>query len=211
MSWQMQAQHIEMESELDSVSYAVGLNVAGSLAQGGIDTLNIDMVIAGLMAVMNNEEALLDKATANKIVNDYVMGLREQKAAGVIKEGRDFLAANAKRNGVVTTASGLQYEVVVQGEGPVPTAASKVTTHYKGTLIDGTVFDSSYDRGNPATFDVTRVIKGWTEALQLMPQGSKWKLYIPYELAYGDRAAGPKIPPYSTLIFEIELLEVVTP
>jgi len=132
----------------------------------------------------------------------------EKKAGPAIEEGRKFLAENGKKPGVITTASGLQYEVLTAGTGETPKLTDKVTTHYKGTLINGKQFDSSYDRGEPATFPVSGVIKGWTEALQLMKVGDKWKLYIPYDLAYGERGAGRDIPPYSTLIFEIELLKV---
>ena len=126
-----------------------------------------------------------------------------------IEKGENFLAENGKREGVVTTKSGLQYEIIKKGNGATPTANDKVRVHYHGTLIDGTVFDSSIDRGEPAEFGVSQVIKGWTEALQLMPVGSKWKLYIPYDLAYGDREVSEEIKPYSTLIFEVELLDIV--
>ena len=126
----------------------------------------------------------------------------------VIEEGINFLRENGKREGVTTLASGLQYEVINDGTGPKPTIEDNVTTHYHGTLIDGTVFDSSVDRGEPASFPVGGVIKGWTEALQLMSVESKWKLYVPYELAYGERGAGPQIGPYSTLIFEVELISI---
>ena len=126
-----------------------------------------------------------------------------------IEKGENFLAENGKREGVVTTTSGLQYEIIKKGNGATPTANDKVRVHYHGTLIDGTVFDSSIDRGEPAEFGVSQVIKGWTEALQLMPVGSKWKLYIPYDLAYGDKEVSEEIKPYSTLIFEVELLDIV--
>ena len=125
-----------------------------------------------------------------------------------IDEGRKFLEENSKKEGVITLASGLQYEVITNGSGDKPKLEDNVTTHYHGTLIDGTVFDSSVDRGEPASFPVGGVIKGWTEALQLMSVGSKWKLYVPYDLAYGERGAGPQIGPYSTLIFEVELLSI---
>ena len=143
-------------------------------------------------------EAEMKKAEENKIIY-----------GDNIEKGENFLAENGKREGVVTTKSGLQYEIIKKGNGATPTANDKVRVHYHGTLIDGTVFDSSIDRGEPAEFGVSQVIKGWTEALQLMPVGSKWKLYIPYDLAYGDREVSEEIKPYSTLIFEVELLDIV--
>ena len=143
-------------------------------------------------------EAEMKKAEENKIIY-----------GDNIEKGENFLAENGKREGVVTTKSGLQYEIIKKGNGATPTANDKVRVHYHGTLIDGTVFDSSIDRGEPAEFGVSQVIKGWTEALQLMPVGSKWKLYIPYDLAYGDREVSEEIKLYSTLIFEVELLDIV--
>jgi FKBP-type peptidyl-prolyl cis-trans isomerase FklB len=125
-----------------------------------------------------------------------------------MEDGKKFLADNSKRENVITLPSGLQYEIIKAGEGPKPNLEDKVTTHYHGTLIDGTVFDSSVDRGEPASFPVNGVIKGWTEALQLMPVGSKWKLFVPYDLAYGERGTGPQIGPYTTLIFEVELISI---
>lgn len=156
--------------------------------------------------------------TARIVVDDsrsFIMTYVEKAIAieaetdSVAVAGKEFLAENAKKEGVVTTESGLQYEIITEGTGEIPTSASTVKVHYHGTLIDGSVFDSSVERGEPATFGVTRVIKGWTEALQLMPVGSKWKLYIPQDLAYGSDSRNPKIPAYSTLIFEVELLEIV--
>ena len=132
----------------------------------------------------------------------------EKKAGPVLEEGKQFLAENGKKANIKTTASGLQYEVITSGTGATPKLTDKVTTHYKGTLINGKQFDSSYDRGEPATFPVNGVIKGWTEALQLMKEGDKWRLYIPYDLAYGERGAGKDIPPFATLIFDIELIKV---
>ena len=142
-------------------------------------------------------------------INTQIQARREEEAKVLAAEGESFLAENALRPEVTVTASGLQYEVITTGEGEKPTAESTVRTHYHGTLINGTVFDSSYDRGQPAEFPVGGVIKGWTEALQMMAVGSKWRLYVPHDLAYGERGAGASIAPYSTLVFDVELLEII--
>lgn len=200
---------------MDSLSYSLGVLLAQNLKSQGFDKLDEASFQAAFRDVMAGKEPAIDAQQANMVIQQYMMQQQQAKEAEqmkqyepVIAEGEAFLAENAKREGVVSLPSGLQYEVLVPGDGPKPTAKDKVTVHYHGTLIDGTVFDSSVDRGQPATFGVGQVIKGWTEALQLMPQGSKWKLYIPYDLAYGSRAAGPTIGPYSTLVFEVELLKV---
>ena len=142
-----------------------------------------------------------------KVQQEKLQANRKAKAEKLTKAGREFLAANAKKPGIITTPSGLQYEVLTQGTGDVPQKTDKVKVHYEGKLIDGTVFDSSIQRGEPAVFGLNQVIKGWTEGLSLMPVGSKWRLYVPQELGYGERQAG-KIPPYSTLIFDVELLGI---
>ena len=201
--------HSPMNNEIDSVSYAVGMNIASSLKNGGIDTLNHKLFMEAMMDVMEYNHVKLDAELSNKIVNDYVTRAKAEKSKEATAEGTAFLAANASKPGVKTTPSGLQYKVITQGEGDVPVDGQRVKTHYSGTLINGKKFDSSYDRGQPATFGVNQVIKGWTEALKMMPTGSKWELYIPYNLAYGERAMGENIPAYSTLIFTIELLEIV--
>ena len=145
---------------------------------------------------------------AGQLVNNHLAELKEKKAQAVKGDGEKFLEENKKREGVVTLTSGLQYQILKAGTGEKPLATDKVTTHYHGTFLDGKVFDSSVDRGQPAQFPVNRVIPGWTEALQLMPVGSKWKLWIPYNLAYGEKGYPPKIPPYSALIFEVELISI---
>jgi FKBP-type peptidyl-prolyl cis-trans isomerase FklB len=205
---QAQHTHTELNNELDSVSYAIGMNIASSFKAGGIDSLNFDVFLAGVKDILIENHAVLDENSANTVVKKYVSNIQKEASTAAIQEGADFLARNASAEGVTVTPSGLQYKVIRQGDGPKPTAASKVTTHYKGTLVNGKVFDSSYDRGTPTSFNVGGVIKGWTEALQMMPVGSKWILYIPQNLAYGERAVGANIPPYSTLIFEIELLSM---
>jgi len=176
----------------------------GLLGVAGLET-NYDMIKQGFVNGLYNYTAPMDAATAN----DYVQTVLNNKKYGEAKvAGEQFLQENALREEVEVTESGLQYEVLVQGKGPKPTAEQTVKVHYEGTLIDGTVFDSSYQRGEPIEFPLNGVIKGWTEGLQLMPVGSKYKLYIPYELGYGDRGAGQSIPPYATLIFTVELLEI---
>ena len=176
----------------------------GLLGISGLET-NYDLIKQGFINGLYNYTEQFDMQSANAYVEEVINALKygETKA-----EGEKFLQENALREGVKTTESGLQYEVLVQGKGPKPTAEQTVKVHYEGTLIDGTVFDSSYQRGEPIEFPLNGVIKGWTEGLQLMPKGSKYKLYIPYELGYGERGAGQSIPPYATLIFTVELLEI---
>ena len=196
------------DNPMDSLSYSLGVLVAQNLKQQGFEGVDAEVVAKGISDVLNNSKLAIDEAQANMVIKHY---LQEQKAAKYkdnLEAGKQFLAKNAKKDGVTTLPSGLQYSIIKQGEGPVPTRSDKVKTHYHGTLIDGTVFDSSVERGEPISFPVTGVIAGWTEALQLMPVGSKWKLYIPYDLAYGERGAGPTIGPYTTLIFEVELLDI---
>jgi FKBP-type peptidyl-prolyl cis-trans isomerase len=199
---------IDLTSKVDSASYAIGMQIGQNFAQQGLDTImNIDLIIAGLKDQIA-KEAKLDIAQTDKIVNDFFMEQQKSASSGKIKEGEDFLKENGKREGVVTTASGLQYEVITMGTGPKPTISSTVKTHYRGTLLNGTEFDSSYKRNEPISFPLNGVIKGWTEGLQLMPVGSKFKFYIPYHLAYGERGAGQLIGPYETLIFEVELIAI---
>ena len=195
-------------TKMDSVSYSLGVLVAQNLKQQGLDAVDATSFANGFEAALKGDSLKIDVNTANETVQQYMQAQQSKKFEKNISEGKKFLEENAKRPGVTTLPSGLQYEVLKAGTGPKPTADDQVTVHYTGTLLDGTVFDSSVERGEPATFGVTQVIPGWVEALQLMPVGSKWKLYIPYDLAYGERAAGPTIGPYSTLIFEVELLEI---
>jgi len=159
--------------------------------------------------VMEEKPLQISIQEAQNIINRYFQQIQEKAHAANIEAGKQFLAENAKRSGVVTTASGLQYEVITEGKGSIPSASDQVQVHYHGTLINGEVFDSSVRRGEPATFGVTQVISGWVEALQLMPVGSKWKLYIPSDLAYGAQGAGQAIGPHTTLVFEVELLAIV--
>jgi len=198
-----------LKTKLDSVSYAIGQDIGSSLKAQGLDHLNTALLMKAIQDVTKDQPLLLTKAQCDMSISEYLQQLKAEKVTKNKMAGQQFLAANKRKPGMVTLPSGLQYQVIKEGTGPRPTATDRVKTHYQGTLIDGTIFDSSVQRGEPVTFQVGGVIKGWTEALQLMPVGSKWKLFIPAELAYGDRQAGPKIPPGSTLIFEVELLEIV--
>jgi FKBP-type peptidyl-prolyl cis-trans isomerase len=191
----------------DSVSYAIGLSVANFYKQQGITSVNPAMVSKAIDDILAGKKSLLDDATANTCMNVYMNRMQEQKSKVVIEEGKAFLAKNKTKAGVKTTATGLQYEVIKEGTGVKPTAQDSVTCHYRGTFINGTGFDNSYDRGQPITFYLGRVIAGWTEALQLMPVGSKYKIYVPYTLGYGPTDYNG-IPGGSALIFEIELLDV---
>lgn len=191
----------------DSASYAVGLSVANFYKQQGISKLNSAIVARAINDVALNKKTAITDAAANECLMRYSNNAQQAKSKPNITAGETFLAANKTKTGVKTTASGLQYEVLKQGAGPTPAATDTVVCNYRGTLIDGTEFDNSYKRGEPISFPVGGVIRGWTEALQLMPAGSKYKLYIPQDLAYGTNDVG-SIPAGSVLIFEVELLEV---
>ena len=199
---------VDMEDEKQKLSYALGSNIAQSLKSQGLDDLDTDVFLQAMLDVKSDSSKMSDQ-DAQTVIQTVMQKKQQAKAEEATKEGREFLAKNATREGVKVLPSGLHYEVLVAGSGAVPAASDQVKVHYHGTLIDGTVFDSSVLRCEPATFGVTQVIQGWVEALQLMPTGSKWKLFIPYQLAYGERGAGGKIGPYSTLVFEVELLEIV--
>ena len=200
---------VKLENELDSVSYSLGVNIGENINKQ-FEEYSLDNFIAGMKGVLNNEEdPKISGEQATAIIQGYFTKKQGQESESMIEEGRKFLETNASKEGVTVLESGLQYEVLAQGDGiNMPKLEDNVTTHYHGTLMDGTVFDSSVDRGEPASFPVNGVIKGWTEALQLMSVGSKWKLYVPYDLAYGERGAGPQIGPYSTLVFEVELISI---
>ena len=194
---------------MDKFSYAIGLGIGQNLLSMGAQGINVEDFAQAIADVLNRKETAIIHNEARDIVNQYFAELEAKMNAENIEKGKAFLAENAKREGVVTLPSGLQYEVITEGTGIKPSANDQVKCHYEGTLIDGTLFDSSVKRGQPAVFGVSQVIKGWVEALQLMPEGSKWKLYIPSELGYGSQQAGEMIPPYSTLIFEVELIKVI--
>ncbi|MDO9154824.1 MAG: FKBP-type peptidyl-prolyl cis-trans isomerase [Paludibacter sp.] len=194
---------------MEKISYALGLSLGNNLLNSGITNLNFAKLLNGIQDVMEQNKPELSYDEAQTVINDYFQELQSEAGEGAQKEGNKFLEANAKRPEVVTLSSGLQYEILTEGNGAIPKASDKVKVHYHGTLIDGNVFDSSVNRGEPATFGVTQVIAGWVEALQLMTVGSKWKLCIPSDLAYGAQGAGKQIGPHTTLVFEVELLAIV--
>ena len=194
---------------MDKFSYAIGLGIGQNLLSMGAQGINVEDFAQAIADVLNRNELAMSHNEAREIVNKYFMELEEKMNAENIAKGKAFLAENAKKEGIITLPSGLQYEVITEGNGKKPSATDRVKCHYEGTLIDGTLFDSSIKRGQPAVFGVNQVIKGWVEALQLMSEGSKWRLFIPSELGYGAQQAGEMIPPHSTLIFEVELIEVL--
>jgi FKBP-type peptidyl-prolyl cis-trans isomerase len=204
------------KTEMDKVSYIIGTQIGGNMKKAEVD-INLELLMQGIKDTLEGKEPALDQAEMQKVYSAWQQEMREKQIAKQKKEAADnlaagtaFLEANKAKEGVKVLPSGLQYKVITEGTGNIPTADDKVKTHYRGTLIDGTEFDSSYKRGTPAEFPVKGVIKGWVEALQLMKEGAKWELYIPANLAYGERGR-PGIPANSTLIFEIELLEIVKP
>lgn len=201
-----------LKTEADTASFYVGYFYGKGMIQNGMQDADMKAVIAGMNTALQNKEAPANDMEIRMFLNKYAQKAMMAKAEKSLKAGEEFLAANAKKEGVKTTESGLQYKIEVEGSGATPADTSVVRVHYKGTLIDGTEFDSSYKRGEPTEFPVNRVIKGWTEALQLMPVGSKWTLYIPSNLAYGQMGTqGGPIGPNETLIFEVELIDIVTP
>ncbi|MBQ2291009.1 MAG: FKBP-type peptidyl-prolyl cis-trans isomerase [Paludibacteraceae bacterium] len=193
---------------MDKISYALGLSMGQNLLGSGVTSLNYADLAAGIKDVLEKNQPQISYQEAQTVLNKFFSELEEKLAGEAKASGEAFLAENAKREGVKVTDSGLQYEVLEETIGQKPKATDKVRVHYEGTLIDGTVFDSSYKRGESITFGLDQVIKGWTEGLQLMSIGSKYKLYLPYQLAYGERGAGANIPPYSALIFTVELLGI---
>ena len=194
---------------MDKFSYAIGLGIGQNLLSMGAQGINVEDFAQAIADVLNRKETAISHNEAREIVNKYFAELEEKMNAENIEKGKAFLAENAYKEGIVTLPSGLQYEVITEGNGKKPSATDRVKCHYEGTLIDGTLFDSSIKRGQPAVFGVNQVIRGWVEALQLMSEGSKWRLFIPSELGYGAQQAGEMIPPHSTLIFEVELIEVL--
>ena len=196
------------ETEMEKVSYSLGVNVATGVKAQGLDTIDANAVAKAFNDVFEGNDLDISEEESMKVLQDYFGKLQAAKQAESSEAGSAYLAENAAKKGVITTESGLQYEVLTTGTGAKPTAADQVTVHYHGMLTDGTVFDSSVDRGERAQFGVTQVIPGWIEALQLMSVGDKWKLTIPSELAYGDRGAGGLIGPGATLVFEVELLGI---
>ena len=194
---------------MDKFSYAIGLGIGQNLLSMGAQGINVEDFAQAISDVLNRKETAISHNEAREIVNKYFEELEAKMNAENIEKGKAFLAENAKKEGVVTLPSGLQYQVLQEGNGKKPSATDRVKCHYEGTLIDGTLFDSSIKRGQPAVFGLNQVIKGWTEGLQLMGEGAKYRFFIPSQLGYGAQQAGEMIPPHSTLIFDVELIEVL--
>ncbi|MCF6366956.1 MAG: FKBP-type peptidyl-prolyl cis-trans isomerase [Bacteroidales bacterium] len=203
----------------DSLSYAIGQDIANNFKQSKLDSIDINILSKAMKDFFAEDTSIMTKEEVSKTLTAFSMKMRAEQEAKQLEQnkiqfkaeleaGQKFLEENAAKEGIITTESGLQYKVIKEGKGATPTVSDKVKVHYEGTLIDGTKFDSSYDRGEPAEFGVTQVIKGWTEALQLMKEGSIYELYIPYQLAYGERGSG-SIKPFSTLIFKVELISII--
>jgi len=199
---------VVLKTLLDSACYAMGLSAATFYKEQGIKTINTEILSRAIKDVLKGEQPLMDDATINNVMNKLMTQIQEESIRPAIDSGNAFLKRNKLKPGVKTTASGLQYEVITEGTGIKPTANDSVTCHYRGTLLNGTEFDASYNRGEPITFHLSGVIRGWTEGVQLMSEGSKYKFYVPYTLGYGSFDNGP-IPGGSLLIFEVELLKVI--
>ncbi len=200
---------------MDKLSYALGIGIGSQLAGMGAKELNIDDFAQAIKDVISGSELKVDNGEAQTLVQNFFQEQEAKQQAAAAEAGKAakaageaFLAENGKKDGVVTLPSGLQYQVLKEGNGKKPSATDQVVCHYEGTLIDGTVFDSSYQRNQPATFGLNQVIPGWTEGVQLMQEGAKYRFFIPYNLAYGERGAGAQIPPFATLVFDVELKEV---
>lgn len=203
----------KFETVEQKVSYGIGRQMGDQLKQSPFKDIQLDAFVAGITDAIKGKPAQVENSVVKEAFEEVNKRIEASKAGDKEKhgaEGEKFLAENAEREGVTVLESGLQYEVLTAGSGATPTASSKVSTHYEGKLIDGKVFDSSYQRGQPADFPVNGVIAGWTEALQLMEEGSKWRLYVPYHLAYGEKGAGGLIGPYATLIFDVELISILS-
>ena len=201
---------------MDKISYALGLGIGRQLLQMGANELSIDDFSQAIKDVIGGAELKVNDTEAQQIVQDFFQKQEEKQRAAAAEKGKTakvdgekYLAENAQKEGVVTLPSGLQYQVLREGNGKKPKATDQVKCHYEGMLVDGTMFDSSVQRGEPATFPLNGVIAGWTEGLQLMQEGAKYRFFIPYQLGYGERGAGSSIPPFATLVFDVELIEVV--
>ena len=200
---------------MDKLSYALGIGIGSQLAGMGAKELNIDDFAQAIKDVISGSELKVDNAEAQTLVQNFFQEQEAKQQAAAAEAGKvakaageAFLAENGKKDGIVTLPSGLQYQVLKEGNGKKPSATDQVVCHYEGTLIDGTVFDSSYKRNEPATFGLNQVIAGWTEGVQLMSEGAKYRFFIPYNLAYGERGAGAQIPPFAALVFDVELIQV---
>lgn len=194
---------------MDKISYALGLGIGHQLKNMGIENFSVEDFAQSIKDVMEDKATAMTSQEAQALLNTYFQEKQKAESQKAINEGKAFLEENAKKEGVVTTKSGLQYEILTEGTGKQPKATDTVRCHYEGSLINGSVFDSSYKRGEPAEFGLSQVIPGWTEGVQLMKEGAKYRFYIPYLLGYGENGAGSSIPPYSTLIFDVELIKVL--
>ncbi|AHM60295.1 peptidyl-prolyl isomerase [Flammeovirgaceae bacterium 311] len=199
---------VDLNNKHTKASYAIGVMIATNLESQEMDSLDIEAVVVAFHDVLKDQELKLPRQEAESTIQQYMQEMMDAKKTKAIEEATAYLDNNKKKEGIQETESGLQYKVIKQGSGKSPGPKDRVKVHYTGMLTDGTVFDSSVERGEPITFGVNQVIPGWTEALQLMKEGDKWTIYIPYELAYGERGAGRDIPPYSTLVFDVELLKI---
>lgn len=199
----------KLTGELEKFSYSLGMSIAGNLIQSGVKTVNPEIFLEAFVDTFNGELPKIMPDEANRILEEFINKSNQGQGDENLEEGIKFLAENKKKEGVIELPSGLQYKVLKEGEGDLPALTDQVKCHYHGSLINGKVFDSSVERGQPAVFPVNGVIQGWIEALQLMSTGSKWRLFIPSELAYGQRGAGGAIGPNTTLIFDVELLEII--
>ncbi|MBR0489948.1 MAG: FKBP-type peptidyl-prolyl cis-trans isomerase [Prevotella sp.] len=201
---------------MDKLSYALGIGIGRQLAQMGADSLNIDDFAQAIKDIIGGQSLQVSDSEAQQLVNSFFQeqeakqrAAAAEKGKAVKEAGEKFLAENAKKDGIITLTSGLQYQVLKEGNGKSPKATDRVKCHYEGTLIDGTMFDSSIQRGEPAVFGLNQVIAGWTEGVQLMQEGAKYRFFIPYNLGYGEHGAGASIPPFAALVFDVELIEVV--
>ena len=199
----------DFNSPLGKFSYSLGLSIGSNLIQSGVKTIDPQNFLDGLQDIFNGQEPKLTADEANRILQEFMEGQQDGEGKANLDAGQKFLAENLQKQDVTETESGLQFTILKTGDGELPMLTDQVKCHYHGTLIDGTVFDSSVQRGQPAVFPVNGVIQGWVEALQMMPVGSKWRLFVPSNLAYGSRGAGGVIGPNSTLIFDVELLEII--
>lgn len=195
--------------KMDKISYALGLGIGHQLKNMGIENFSVEDFAQSIKDVMEEKATAMTSQEAQTLLNTYFQEKQKAESQKAISEGKAFLEENAKKEGIVTTKSGLQYEILTEGTGKQPKATDTVRCHYEGSLINGSVFDSSYKRGEPAEFGLNQVIPGWTEGVQLMKEGAKYRFYIPYLLGYGENGAGSSIPPYSTLIFDVELIKVL--
>jgi len=199
---------VDLNSKSDSVAYAIGASIGGSMKKDGLDSLNLDILKQGLNAALHGDSVMIDPMQSQMVIQAYLQDKQKSKGEANLAIGKKFLAENKSKPGVVELPDGLQYQVIKEGTGAMPALTDTVTVNYVGSLIDGTEFDGSKDHGGPQPWPVSGYIKGWSEALQMMKVGSKWKLFVPAALAYGERGNGPKIQPNSTLVFELELLAI---